>query len=954
MSKAASVLILKYGQLLRVSKDNQKWSEPGGKIEGNETPWECAVRECKEEAGIDCSEFPLIKTFVVEACGMTCFVLDGTVCANPVPANEIKHVEWCNLSDAILGASFRLQQSLKAAQLLRPTSRAKRPLSPVTVVEKMDSKRQKQDPDEFTLVEQPDMAVMEWLVEHPDVPSDHRAGMKRYFELALRGAGSVSITYRRQPSGRFGVDEMRFGKCSLPMKRVARAAAFGHLLVDVDLVNCHPSLLLQTAEECSSIAPENYELLSYYIENRDRVFKEEGWAKGVAKRFLNVTLFGGSIATFLEEEAKEEDGWDGLEQDIPEFWRRLRAELKNLGKLVWRRAVPDSQQDAIEEWTGSEEWKRRHPGKTRHVGTYIANVLQSRETDIIVPAIKELQAMGVVVSSYQYDGFQCPKEHLEVLEAWVAGRNGRPGRARYAIKPFGHALEKVPEPPFECYNSRLFAWNPNEFLVTPERNEEGEITPEAREEAEQEMEHLVEQKAKELLELFENYAIKCHSPPGILWLPEGIETVDKTVRSFTKCKSGLFDNLKIPVFTGVMDGKPDIESKPLVNTWLAQGDLKEYTAAVFAPPPLPIHLNHYNLFRGFKIEKVPSPADFDPKLIVDHLGFMSEGNADFMLDLLAHRIQRPGERTGLGLVIVGPQGSGKSTVISLFAKAMMDDDYCLITEKAEQITGKFPQIGGKLLLVWEEAESGDTCSGASKLKHLITVESEYVEKKCENAIRMPLCFLPIVFANELDQRTVAIESTDRRYCVFRMNDKHYKHDPEYFARLYGAMEDQSYMRGFYDYLKSRDISQYRNGRDWAKARPITETYLNIQEAGRKPLDRWFQEIAESLHEGRGFCQDENYTTLEYAFCNEQPVSSSELRKAYACWSEKNGFKFAGNVQSFGTKLASLATGCEGSAKAWIKKATRSHNQRRFQFDKAMMIYAILGIEPACDVRVHCR
>lgn len=829
--------------------------------------------------------------------------------------------------------------------------RAKRPLSPVTVVEKMDSKRQKQDPDEFTLLEEPDMAVLEWLVEHPDVPIDHRPGMKRYFELALQNNGSVSITYKRQPSGRFGADEMRFGKCSLHMKRVARAAAFGHLLVDVDLVNCHPSLLLQTAEECPSIAPENYELLSYYIENRERVFEEEGWAKGVAKRFLNVTLFGGSIVTFLQAEKEEPDGWDGLEQDIPEFWRRLRAELKTLGKLVWRRAVPEAQQDAIEEWTSSDEWKRRHPGKMPHIGTHLAHVLQTMETDIIVPAIKELEAMGVVVSSYQYDGFQCPKEHLDILEAWIAERNGRPGRARYAIKPFGVALEKVPEPPFECYNSRLFAWDPSEFVVKPETDDNGEITPEAIAEAAKQMKYRVQQKTTKLLELFEMYAFKCHSPPGILWLPEGIETVDKTVRSFTKCKSGLFDNITIPILNG---GKA-IERKPLFNYWLSQNNLREYTAAVFAPPPLPIHPSHYNLFRGFKIEKVPSPAEFDPKLIVDHLGFMTEGNADFMLDLLAHRIQRPGERTGLGLVIVGPQGSGKSTVISLFAKAMMDDDYCLITEKAEQITGKFPQIGGKLLLVWEEAESGDTCSGASKLKHLITVESEYVERKCENAIRMPMCFMPIVFANELDQRTVAIESSDRRYVVFRMNDKHYKHDPEYFARLYGAMEDQNYMRGFYDYLKSRDISQYNNGRDWAKARPITETYRNIQEAGRKPLDRWFQEIAETLHEGRGFnCQGENYTTLEHAFCNEQPVSSSELRKAYASWSETNGFKFAGNVQSFGTKLASLATGCEGSAKAWIKKATRSHNQRRFQFDKSMMIYAILGIEPECDVRVHCR
>lgn len=117
MSKAASVLILKNDRLLRVSKDNHSWDEPGGKIEKDETPWQCAVRECKEETGIDCSGFPVIKTFVVDVCSMTCFVLDGTVCADPVPANEIQHAEWCNVKDAFNGASFRLKQSLKGAHL---------------------------------------------------------------------------------------------------------------------------------------------------------------------------------------------------------------------------------------------------------------------------------------------------------------------------------------------------------------------------------------------------------------------------------------------------------------------------------------------------------------------------------------------------------------------------------------------------------------------------------------------------------------------------------------------------------------------------------------------------------------------------------------------------------------------------------------------------------------------
>ena len=834
---------------------------------------------------------------------------------------------------------------------------AKRPLSPITVPEAASagppSKRSRvfEDPDVLVLTERPDMAVLKWLQDHPGVPAGHSAGMAKYHDLAVQGEGGVSVTYRRQPSGRFIADERQFGKCSLLMKRAARSAAFGHRLVDVDAVNCHPSLLLEMAEGCAGIESKHYGLLARYIDNRELVFRSEGWPKATAKRFLNVTLFGGSVETFLEEELEKDDGWLGTEAEVPVFWGALRKELKALSKLVWRRAVPDAQKDSIEEWVGSDEWRRRHPGKTPHIGTYMSNVLQTRETDIIVPAIRELQAQGIVVESYQYDGFQCPKEHLGVLEEWIVGRNARSGRVRFAIKPFGAALERVPEPEFQCYKSGLFVWSSRELWVAPKPDKSGKVTAEADNDALAATARACKDKRAALKKLFETYAVKCHTPPGILWMPEGIDSPDKKVRSFASCKNGLFDNLKVPV---LRDG--EIIEAPLFAWWLRQTDICEHTAAIFAPPPLPIHPNHYNLFRGFKIEKTPPPAEWDPRLVVDHLGHMSEGNADIMLDLLAHRVQRPGERTGLGLVIVGPQGSGKTNFMSLLAKAFMDEDYVLITEKAEQITGKFPQIGGKLLLVWEEAESSDTCGAASKLKHLITVESEYVEAKCVNAIRMPMCFLPIVFANELDQKTVSIENSDRRYVVFRMDDKHYKNDPSYFSRLYGAMEDRTYMRGFYDCLKARDISKYRNGRDWAAARPLTSTYRNIQEANRKPLDRWFDEIAECLRKKQGFVDYGSHgEVLEKAFQHGHPVTSAELRKAYAAWSDDNGFQFSGNVQSFGTKLASLATGCAGSAQAWIKKAaSKHHNNNRYEFDAPMLILTRLGEAVSGDIRAHCQ
>jgi len=164
------------------------------------------------------------------------------------------------------------------------------------------------------------------------------------------------------------------------------------------------------------------------------------------------------------------------------------------------------------------------------------------------------------------------------------------------------------------------------------------------------------------------------------------------------------------------------------------------------------------------------------------------------------------------------------------------------------------------------------------------------------------------------------------------------------------------MRGFYDCLKARDISKYRNGRDWAAARPLTSTYRNIQEANRKPLDRWLDEIAECLRKKQGFVDyGGHHDVLQSAFQHGNPVTSAELRKAYAARCTDNGFQFSGNVQSFGTKLASLATGCAGSAQAWISKAATKHrNNNRYEFDASMLILTRLGEDISGDILAHCQ
>jgi hypothetical protein len=270
------------------------------------------------------------------------------------------------------------------------------------------------------------------------------------------------------------------------------------------------------------------------------------------------------------------------------------------------------------------------------------------------------------------------------------------------------------------------------------------------------------------------------------------------------------------------------EAAPVSMLWIQHPRRRQYERVVFDPRDK--NPAHYNLWQGFAVQPDASKSC---KKLLHHIRYnICSGDHDhfqWVIGFLAHMVQHPEDKPGVGLVLRGPEGVGKGFFANVLGR-LCPHHYVVVSQSAH-LTGKFNSHHQQCLLMFvDEAFWAGDKQGEGALKHLVTDHELLIEPKHVNAFMVRNLTRLIIASNEHWVVPAGIKA--RRWFVLDVASTH-ANDRKYFGAIEAEM-DSGGLQGLMHLLQTFDLSTV----DIYTA-PKTEALFEQKEESLPPHERWW-------------------------------------------------------------------------------------------------------------------
>ncbi len=296
----------------------------------------------------------------------------------------------------------------------------------------------------------------------------------------------------------------------------------------------------------------------------------------------------------------------------------------------------------------------------------------------------------------------------------------------------------------------------------------------------------------------------------------------------------------------------------------------------------------FNTFTGFyaKRQSIENYSAIQP--ILDHIRIVLTADTleiyDYILNWIAHIVQRPEVKPNVAILFKSEQGAGKNCFWEFVINKIIGPRYTGLTNEMEAIIGRFNSFTeNKLLIICDEIQNyGGDYKSNDKLKSIITQTHNVIERKgVEMTTVADYCRYVFLTNNDWPIR---VEKGDRRYLAIECSNQYVRNN-EYFDRLFEVFT-QDNANILYTYLMERDISS------WSPQRiPSTEIKRELILNSVSSALHWLIRIAKG-------------EDAKFDIAKTEKHSTAELYDLFKEWALAHN-RLIGNERDFSKELAKI-------------------------------------------------
>lgn len=311
-----------------------------------------------------------------------------------------------------------------------------------------------------------------------------------------------------------------------------------------------------------------------------------------------------------------------------------------------------------------------------------------------------------------------------------------------------------------------------------------------------------------------------------------------------------------------------------------------------------------NTFTGFQIKPVKGAGSYTLfRQLISRICSENGDEAEWLWNAIAYRLQFPNRLLGSAFALVGPQGSGKTTVTRTLA--ILHAPYSIRISEPERFVGRNnASLEGKLFVQAEEMVLGRREDYGHKLNNYITNDIIDVEEKYRAQAQVENRLWIGMTSNS--EAVVSVGPGTRRFAMYRVSDA-FKGDEEkrseHFGALIAELESGGYEALMYDLL-NWEIPASFNPRNV----PKTPLYRELVGAAvdRDTMRTWWQEFLEKgQFEGTKSAEQpwtapirkDNLYAAYTGWCDRFTPASRAAVLSYAEWAKRLGRMLPGGLRT---------------------------------------------------------